>query len=81
MPLYDILNEFQKGHSHLAVVYKDSKETKETLQKAKEGIDTDSLQDDAKQLYFIVSLLHSRVLINVIYFSFGISATIICVCF
>lgn len=23
MPLYDILNEFQKGHSHIAVVYKD----------------------------------------------------------
>ncbi|XP_011083687.1 DUF21 domain-containing protein At1g47330 [Sesamum indicum] len=36
MPLYDILNEFQKGHSHLAVVYKDSKQTKETLQKTKE---------------------------------------------
>lgn len=27
MPLYDILNEFQKGHSHIAVVYKDVKET------------------------------------------------------
>ncbi|KAG8377788.1 hypothetical protein BUALT_Bualt08G0070100 [Buddleja alternifolia] len=38
MPLYDILNEFQKGHSHIAVVYKDSKETKETLQKTKEDI-------------------------------------------
>ncbi|KAL8545951.1 hypothetical protein ACS0TY_005896 [Phlomoides rotata] len=36
MPLYDILNEFQKGHSHIAVVYKDSKETKEMLQKMKE---------------------------------------------
>lgn len=35
MPLYDILNEFQKGHSHLAVVYKDLNETKETLQKTK----------------------------------------------
>ncbi|PIN13089.1 putative membrane protein [Handroanthus impetiginosus] len=35
MPLYDILNEFQKGHSHLAVVYRDLKETKETLLKAK----------------------------------------------
>ncbi|KNA24480.1 hypothetical protein SOVF_015200 isoform A [Spinacia oleracea] len=23
MPLYDILNQFQKGHSHIAVVYKD----------------------------------------------------------
>ncbi|GKV04846.1 hypothetical protein SLEP1_g16948 [Rubroshorea leprosula] len=28
--LYDILNEFQKGHSHIAVVYKDLNETKET---------------------------------------------------
>ncbi|KAA8537629.1 hypothetical protein F0562_027237 [Nyssa sinensis] len=27
MPLYDILNEFQKGHSHIAVVYKDLNET------------------------------------------------------
>lgn len=26
MPLYDILNEFQKGHSHIAVVYKDLNE-------------------------------------------------------
>lgn len=30
MPLYDILNEFQKGHSHIAVVYKDLNEKKET---------------------------------------------------
>lgn len=29
MPLYDILNEFQKGHSHIAVVYKDTNEKKE----------------------------------------------------
>lgn len=29
MPLYDILNEFQKGHSHIAVVYKDLNETKD----------------------------------------------------
>lgn len=28
MPLYDILNEFQKGHSHIAVVYKDLNEMK-----------------------------------------------------
>lgn len=34
MPLYDILNEFQKGHSHIAVVYKD---VKETLKNVKEG--------------------------------------------
>ncbi|KAL2458097.1 protein of unknown function-containing protein [Forsythia ovata] len=36
MPLYDILNEFQKGHSHIAVVYKDLNETKETMQKTKD---------------------------------------------
>lgn len=30
MPLYDILNEFQKGHSHIAVVYKDLNEKKES---------------------------------------------------
>lgn len=34
MPLYDILNEFQKGHSHIAVVYKD---LKESLKNGKEG--------------------------------------------
>ena len=34
MPLYDILNEFQKGHSHIAVVYKD---VKETLKNVKES--------------------------------------------
>ncbi|PIA52653.1 hypothetical protein AQUCO_01000490v1 [Aquilegia coerulea] len=29
MPLYDILNEFQKGHSHIAVVIKDLSQPKE----------------------------------------------------
>lgn len=29
MPLYDILNEFQKGHSHIAVVIKDLNQPKE----------------------------------------------------
>ncbi|KAK9271315.1 hypothetical protein L1049_026905 [Liquidambar formosana] len=37
MPLYDILNEFQKGHSHIAVVFKDLNETKEILKRTKEG--------------------------------------------
>ena len=27
MPLYDILNEFQKGHSHMAVVVKQKSDT------------------------------------------------------
>ncbi|KZV39607.1 hypothetical protein F511_02070 [Dorcoceras hygrometricum] len=38
IPLYDILNEFQKGHSHIAVVYKDLYEAKETLQKTKDKV-------------------------------------------
>ena len=37
MPLYDILNEFQKGHSHIAVVFKDADETKETPNKTKDS--------------------------------------------
>ena len=30
MPLYDILNEFQKGHSHMAVVVKQNNKTEHT---------------------------------------------------
>lgn len=37
IPLYDILNEFQKGHSHIAVVIKNLHETKETLKKTETG--------------------------------------------
>ncbi|KAF5747113.1 DUF domain-containing protein [Tripterygium wilfordii] len=37
MPLYDILNEFQKGHSHLAVVYKDLNKNKEIPKIDKDG--------------------------------------------
>ncbi|KAJ1384945.1 CNNM, transmembrane domain [Sesbania bispinosa] len=37
MPLYDILNEFQKGHSHIAVVYKDLNDKKEASKKGKDG--------------------------------------------
>lgn len=29
MPLYDILNEFQKGHSHMAVVVRHCDKTKQ----------------------------------------------------
>lgn len=39
MPLYDILNEFQKGHSHIAVVYKDLNKT-----------DKKKSKDDSKRL-------------------------------
>ncbi|KAJ7966749.1 DUF21 domain-containing-like protein [Quillaja saponaria] len=37
MPLYDILNEFQKGHSHIAVVYKDLNEKRETPKTGRDG--------------------------------------------
>lgn len=37
MPLYDILNEFQKGHSHIAVVYRDLNAKKEELKEDKHG--------------------------------------------
>lgn len=39
MPLYDILNEFQKGQSHMAVVVKYSKEKIEALNKLKSPLD------------------------------------------
>jgi metal transporter CNNM len=35
LPLYDILNEFQKGHSHMAVVVKRTKEAGASNEKQK----------------------------------------------
>ncbi|PIN17665.1 putative membrane protein [Handroanthus impetiginosus] len=43
MPLYDILNEFQKGHSHMAVVVRQYK--KETTQPASTGASENSFKD------------------------------------
>ncbi|KAA3476375.1 DUF21 domain-containing protein isoform X2 [Gossypium australe] len=53
MPLYDILNEFQKGHSHIAVVYKDLNKSKERLEfkdscKKQRGEPEMSRKDDRK---------------------------------
>ncbi|KAK8347337.1 hypothetical protein V6Z12_A06G010000 [Gossypium hirsutum] len=53
MPLYDILNEFQKGHSHIAVVYKDLNKSKERLEfkdscKKRRGEPEMSRKDDRK---------------------------------
>lgn len=39
MPLYDILNEFQKGHSHIAVVYKDLDEQEQSPETSESGIE------------------------------------------
>lgn len=47
MPLYDILNEFQKGHSHIAVVYKDLNSKSEAPKKVKDGEQHD-LRDNYK---------------------------------
>lgn len=47
MPLYDILNEFQKGHSHIAVVYKLINEKAETPM-CKEG-ETLKFKDSCKK--------------------------------
>ena len=35
MPLYDILNEFQKGHSHMAVVVKYAEQKEREMKKTK----------------------------------------------
>lgn len=62
MPLYDILNEFQKGHSHIAVVYKD---LNETPKKAKEGEHLESLYSWfplSLLLYFPLYLIRSNIL-------------------
>lgn len=48
MPLYDILNEFQKGHSHIAVVYKDVTKKKEIPKEGKEG-ETLKFKDSCKK--------------------------------
>ncbi|KAL2619851.1 hypothetical protein R1flu_000056 [Riccia fluitans] len=37
MPMYDILNEFQKGHSHMAVVVKYSKEKQDSMLRSRDG--------------------------------------------
>ncbi|KAG6742248.1 hypothetical protein POTOM_055538 [Populus tomentosa] len=34
LPLYDIMNQFQKGHSHMAIVVKSKNDVNETAQKA-----------------------------------------------
>ncbi|KAL6511759.1 DUF21 domain-containing protein [Orobanche gracilis] len=61
MPLYDILNEFQKGHSHIAVVYKDSKETKETLKKAKEDYQNFAIKPVSHEVESILSKADDQV--------------------
>lgn len=47
MPLYDILNEFQKGHSHIAVVYRDLNDKNEAPKKVNDGEQLD-LKDKHK---------------------------------
>lgn len=46
MPLYDILNEFQKGHSHIAVVYKDLKNDSKKPPKANDDVHMDAVKPE-----------------------------------
>ncbi|XP_047316382.1 DUF21 domain-containing protein At1g47330 [Impatiens glandulifera] len=48
MPLYDILNEFQKGHSHIAVVYKDLKNDSNKLRKVNEDVYMDAVKSEGQ---------------------------------
>ncbi|KAE8713408.1 Leucine carboxyl methyltransferase [Hibiscus syriacus] len=61
MPLYDILNEFQNGQSHLAVEYKDLNKSKENLEfkdscKMRGG-EPETSRKGAAQRLFILSIL------------------------
>jgi metal transporter CNNM len=44
VPLYDILNDFQKGHSHMAVVVKCNKEKVESVKQNSEQLKVDEIQ-------------------------------------
>lgn len=50
MPLYDILNEFQKGHSHMAIVVKQCNKMNEKPADA----DKPDKPDDGMYLFVIV---------------------------
>lgn len=51
MPLYDILNEFQKGHSHMAVVVRDYSDTAQSA--------TENRTDGKHQIYAMDCLVYS----------------------
>ncbi|ONK72884.1 uncharacterized protein A4U43_C04F24430 [Asparagus officinalis] len=50
LPLYDILNEFQKGHSHMAVVVKRMKDTEANMEKSKKDISENGGHQSRKHL-------------------------------
>ncbi|KFK36147.1 hypothetical protein AALP_AA4G083500 [Arabis alpina] len=51
MPLYDILNEFQKGHSHIAVVYKDLEEQKGSPETSQNGVERRKNKKSKEELF------------------------------
>ncbi|GKV29909.1 hypothetical protein SLEP1_g38783 [Rubroshorea leprosula] len=58
VPLYDILNEFQKGHSHIAVVYKDLNKTdqcKDSCKKPRGQAETVSKKDSKEDGHSVAS--------------------------
>lgn len=50
LPLYDILNEFQKGHSHMAVVVKHNKDIGPTTEKSKSNISENRVNQSRKRM-------------------------------
>ncbi|XP_008805567.1 DUF21 domain-containing protein At2g14520 isoform X1 [Phoenix dactylifera] len=50
LPLYDILNEFQKGHSHMAVVVKHNKDIGQTTEKSKSNILENRMNQNRKHM-------------------------------
>lgn len=67
MPLYDILNEFQKGHSHMAVVVKYNLEKSQFLQHDRElkldlrkpGAKTDHKAGARRKTFLPLQFLHT----------------------
>lgn len=76
MPLYDILNEFQKGHSHIAVVYndtngnKDSEQFKDSCKKPREQPEKSSEkgEDICRNKDSAQFFCHSFLIVNIIWF-------------
>ncbi|XP_021722556.1 DUF21 domain-containing protein At1g47330-like [Chenopodium quinoa] len=55
MPLYDILNQFQKGHSHIAVVYKDLNQTNGKPLDEHDSSGSDVVQPKATDVYALTN--------------------------
>jgi metal transporter CNNM len=68
MPLYDILNEFQKGHSHMAVVIRKNSPDEPAEQPANDGGTFGELQHG----FYFFSTRHLACIIFSIYLTFSL---------